>query len=95
VENQVGEHHCYLAAFRTVHFGCGWRCRGGGFGWKRRVIDAFQFRYCAQQQTSMAELRHTDLFEVLITKIRQDDKADVILGKALSALRKTQLPQPV
>ena len=42
----------------------------------------------------MAKRRNADLFEVLIAQIRQDDKANVILGKSL-LLPETKLPQPV
>ena len=43
----------------------------------------------------MAKRRNADLFEVLIAQIWQDDKANVILGKSLSVLPETKLPQPV
>ena len=43
----------------------------------------------------MAERRHTDLFEVLIGQIRQDDKGNIILGKALNVLRETELLKPI
>src|SRR5262249_1802806 len=62
---------------------------------RRTYIDDFQFGYCAQQQTAMAKRRNADLFKVLITQIRQDDKANIILGKSLSVLPETKLPQPV
>ena len=35
-----------------------------------------------------------DLFEVLIGKIRQNDKGDVVLGKAVSVLPETKLLEP-
>ena len=40
----------------------------------------------------MAERRNAYLFEVLISQIRQDDEANVILGKSLSVLPETKLP---
>ena len=43
----------------------------------------------------MAERRYADFFEVLIAQIWQDDKADIILGKALSVLPETELLQPL
>src|SRR6516162_5197216 len=43
----------------------------------------------------MAERRDTDLFEVLIGQIRQNNKANVILGKALSVLLETELLEPL
>ena len=42
-----------------------------------------------------AERRHTDLFKVLIGQIRQDDKANVVLGKTLRVLSEAELPKPV
>jgi hypothetical protein len=47
----------------------------------------------AQQLKSMTQ-RHPDLFEVLISQIGQDGKADVVLGKALCILTETELLQP-
>jgi hypothetical protein len=41
----------------------------------------------------MAERSYADLFEILIGRIRQDDKADVILGKTPSLLPETELLQ--
>ena len=80
---------------RRVHLGrwqtCGSRgveCRGG-------FIDAFQFGYRAQQQTPVAERCHTDPFEILITKIRQDDKANIVLGKTRRVLPEADLFQPL
>jgi hypothetical protein len=43
----------------------------------------------------MTERRNANLFEVLIGQIRQDDKTNVILGKALSVLSETELLKPV
>ena len=42
----------------------------------------------------MAERRNANLFKILICQIRQDDKADVVLGKALRVLPKTELLKP-
>ena len=42
----------------------------------------------------MTERRDANLFEVLICQIRQDDKADIVLGKALRVLPKTELLKP-
>jgi hypothetical protein len=47
-----------------------------------------------QQLASMTE-RHPNVVEVLIREIRQDGKANVILGKPLRALTETQLLQPI
>ena len=43
----------------------------------------------------MAERCNANLFEVLISQISQNDKADVILGKTLSVLPETELLKPV
>ena len=43
----------------------------------------------------MTERRNANLFEVLIGQIRQDDKANVVLGKALRVLPETELLKPV
>ena len=43
----------------------------------------------------MTKRRNADLFEVLIGQIRQDDKIDVILGKALRVLTETELFEPI
>ena len=43
----------------------------------------------------MTERRYANLFEVLVGQIRQDDKADVVLGKALRVLPETELLKPV
>ena len=43
----------------------------------------------------MTKRRNADLFEVLIGEIRQDDKIDVILGKALRVLPETEFFKPV
>ena len=64
-------------------------------GWKRGFIDNFQFGYRAQQKTPVAERCNANLFEVLICQIRQDDKANVILGKTPSVLAETELFEPV
>ena len=47
-----------------------------------------------QQLASMTE-RHPNVLEVLIREIRQDGKADVVLGKALCVLSEAELLQPV
>ena len=39
--------------------------------------------------------RHTDFFQVLVCEIGQDEKADVVLGKALRVLSKTELLEPI
>jgi hypothetical protein len=39
--------------------------------------------------------RHPNVLEVLIREIRQDGKADVVLGKSLRVLTETQLLQPI
>jgi hypothetical protein len=39
--------------------------------------------------------RHPNVLEVLICEIRQDGKADVVLGKALCVLSEAELRQPV
>jgi hypothetical protein len=38
---------------------------------------------------------HPDLFEVLIGQIGQDGKTDVVLGKTLRVLSKTELLKPI
>src|SRR5579863_6939873 len=43
----------------------------------------------------MTERRNANLFEVLICQIRQNDKADVVLGKALRVLPEAELLQPL
>jgi hypothetical protein len=43
----------------------------------------------------VTERCNANLFEVLIGEIRQDDKADVVLGKALRVLSETELLKPV
>ena len=42
----------------------------------------------------MTERRDADLFEVLIGEIRQNDKGNVVLGKAVSVLPETKLLEP-
>ena len=42
----------------------------------------------------MTERCDANLFEVLIGEIRQDDKTNVILGKALRVLSETELLKP-
>src|SRR5215831_13793666 len=43
----------------------------------------------------MTERRDADFFEVLIGQIRQDDKGNVVLGKALRVLPETEFLKPV
>jgi hypothetical protein len=43
----------------------------------------------------MTERRNADLFEVLIGQIRQNDKGNVVLGKAVSVLPETKLMKPI
>ena len=43
----------------------------------------------------MTERRNANLFEVLIGQIRQDDKTNVVLGKALRVLSETELLEPL
>jgi hypothetical protein len=50
--------------------------------------------HSAQQQTSMTKRHNAHLFEVLIGQIRQDDKTDVVLGKALDVLPETKFLKP-
>ena len=42
----------------------------------------------------MTERRNANLFEVLICQIRQDDKANIVLSKALRVLSKIELLKP-
>ena len=42
----------------------------------------------------MTERRDADLFEVLISEIRQNEKGNVVLGKAVSVLPETKLLEP-
>ena len=42
----------------------------------------------------MTERRNANLFEVLICQIRQDDKTDVVLSKALRVLSEVELLKP-
>ena len=42
----------------------------------------------------MTERRNADLFEILISQIRQNGKGNVVLGKAVSVLRETKLLEP-
>jgi hypothetical protein len=55
----------------------------------------FNSGYRAQQQTPMTERRNANLFEVLIGQIRQDEKANIVLGKPLRVLSETELVEPV
>ena len=48
-----------------------------------------QKRMEAEQLASMTE-RHPNVLEVLIREIRQDGKADVVLGKSLRVLPETE-----
>jgi hypothetical protein len=43
----------------------------------------------------MAKRRNANLFEVLIGQIGQDDKGNVILGKALSILPESERLEPI
>src|SRR5262245_30938152 len=43
----------------------------------------------------MTERRDADFFEVLIGQIGQNDKGNVVLGKALSVLPETELLKPI
>jgi hypothetical protein len=43
----------------------------------------------------MTERRNANLFEVLIGQIRQDDKTNVVPGKARRVLSETELLKPV
>jgi hypothetical protein len=45
--------------------------------------------------TPMTERRNANLFEVLIGQIRQDEKANFLLGKPLRVLSETELVEPV
>jgi hypothetical protein len=66
----------------------------GGFAISvKRGIIAFGYR--AQQQTPMTERRNANLFEVLIGQIRQDEKANIVLGKPLRVLSESELVEPV
>ena len=51
----------------------------------------FNSAIARSRQAPMAERCDANLFEVLIGQIRQDDKANIILGKTLSVLRETEL----
>ena len=42
----------------------------------------------------MTERRNADLFEILISQIRQNGKGNVVLGKAVSVLSETKLLEP-
>ena len=66
----------------------------GGNGSLRSIFLPAGFGYRSQQLTPMTE-RHPDLFKVLIDKIGQDGKADIVLGKALPVLSETELLKPV
>jgi hypothetical protein len=44
---------------------------------------------------AVPERCNANLFEVLISQIRQDDKANVVLGKALRVLPETELLKPI
>jgi hypothetical protein len=59
------------------------------------LIDAIKLSDRAHQQAPMAKRCYSDFLEVLIGHIRQDDKADVILGKALSVLPEAEFLQPL
>jgi hypothetical protein len=56
---------------------------------------AAQLGYRTQQQTPMPERSNANLFEVLIGQIRQDDKANVVLGKPQRVLPEAELLKPV
>jgi hypothetical protein len=43
----------------------------------------------------MTERRNANLFEVLIGQIRQDEKANIVLGKPLRVLSETEPFEPV
>jgi hypothetical protein len=43
----------------------------------------------------MTERRNANLFEVLIGQIRQNDKGNVVLGKALSVLPESDGLEPI
>jgi hypothetical protein len=43
----------------------------------------------------MTERRHADLFEILISQIRQNGKGNVVLGKAVRVLSETKLLEPL
>ena len=43
----------------------------------------------------MTKGRYPEFFQVLVCQIRQNGKANVVLGKALCVLRETKLPKPV
>jgi hypothetical protein len=43
----------------------------------------------------MTKRRNANLFEILVGQIRQDDKANVVLDKALLVLTKTEPLKPV
>ena len=77
-----------MAALGAVFWMGAWgarrcRCVNGA------LLDDFQVGYRAQQQTPMAERRNANLFEVVISQISQNNKADVVLGKTLGVLPET------
>src|SRR5215472_2320575 len=59
-------------------------------GYKRGLIEAFQFGYRSGRRWPSDA---TPIFS--IGQIRQDDKANVVLGKTLSVLSQTELSEPV
>jgi hypothetical protein len=69
----------------------------------RFIFDEHDTRFCgfrheigyrSQELTPMTE-RDTDVLKVLIREIGQDGKADIVLGKALRVLPKTELLKPI
>ncbi len=85
--DEVREHNGDLAALGGVPW--------GGNGSLRRIfLAAGEFGYRSHQLTPMTQ-RHPDFFQVLICKVGQDGKADVVLGKARRVLPETELLKPV
>jgi hypothetical protein len=62
---------------------------GGLLGWA--FLNVAKFSYGKQQLTPMTKRRYANLFEVLISEMRQDGKANIVLDKALCVLPETEL----
>src|SRR5262249_30432509 len=93
--NDVREHHRDLPALGSVgrsRYGT-WRSRNANRGCD--LLDAFKIGNRTQELSAMPERRDTNLFEIQVGQLTQNLEIDIILGKALSVMPKTEVFEPV
>jgi hypothetical protein len=87
--DEVGKHYCDLATLSGVDYA------GGSCGRAGRLRRNFVVTRDRPQELTPVTERNPDIFEVLIRKIGQDRKANVVLNKALRVLSQPELLKPI